>query len=89
MFGFLDFGFLDFWNVGFLDACILDPCGYLHTRNCISVYRRTVRQYYHLDMHHIYIYTCTLAKPGFCSGGNRRIVHCSAPVLIKMMVVKA
>ena len=36
------FCFLDFWNVGFLDACILDPlaCGYLHTRNCISVYRR-------------------------------------------------
>ena len=29
------FGCLDFWNVGFLDAC-----GYLHTRNCISVYRR-------------------------------------------------
>ena len=54
VFGLLDFrsldfwilGFLDFWifrlNVGFLGACILDPktCGYLHTRNCISVYRR-------------------------------------------------
>ena len=49
--GFLDFKIVqflfcvDFWIFvvfGFLDACILDrwTCGYLHTRSCISAYRR-------------------------------------------------
>ena len=46
-----------------------------------------VRKYYHLYMH--YIYTCALANPGLCSGGNRKVVHCSVPVLIKMMIVKS
>ena len=24
------------------------------------------------EVHYIHIYTCALAKPGFCSGGNRK-----------------
>ena len=38
-------------------------------------------------------FPCTVgarvAKPGCCSGGNRKVVHCSVPVRIKMVIVKA
>ena len=50
-----------FWNVGFLDVCILDPqtCGYLDTRNCISVYRRC-QGWIILPYIYIYRYICTI-----------------------------
>ena len=94
----LDFWFfnlLDFWNAGFLDVCILFPwtCGYLHTRNCISVHRRCHGQIILQSIYALYIYICALAKPSFCSGGrtcckptNGALLHTSTH---KIMILKA
>ena len=103
-FGFLDFRIFGFLNFGFCDGCILDPytCGYLDTRNCISVYRRCQGWIIlpSIYMHHIYIHIHThmcmnthhwlnqafAVAEGYLA--NRIMVHCLVPVLIKMMKVR-
>ena len=92
--GFWIFEFLVFWIFGRLDFwmpvfwILVDICT-PGTAFLCTVGARVRQRMPSIYAFYIYIYTCALAKPGFCNGGNRKVVHCSVPVLVKTMIVKA